>query len=118
MRNKTNIPTKGTAVSVKSEIKVAADGTKTGRNMKYAPDGEFTTQQMSIHETLNQLGDCVSIAKTLCDCLNQLPENIRADIKYALALLAEAESYIPYIEKKTKIALSHVPTEIQGQEYL
>ena len=105
-------------MAIKSEIKVSADGTKTGRNMKYAPDGEFTTQQMSIHETLTQLGDCVHIARTLCDCLKQLPENIRSDVKYALALLDEAESYILYIEKKTKIALSYVPLETQTQEYL
>ena len=32
--------------------------------------------------------------------------------------LDEAESYIPYLRKKIKIALEHVPTNIQQKEYL
>ena len=76
--------------------------------MKYTDNKTFTTQEMSILETLQELEDVIHIAKTMCSSEN--------DVAYKN--LDEAESYIPYLRKKIKIALKHVPTEIQEKEYL
>ena len=76
--------------------------------MKYADNNTFTTQELSILETLQELEDVVHIAKTIC-----LGEN---DVAYKN--LDGAELYISHLRKKIKIALEHVPENIQKQEYL
>lgn len=76
--------------------------------MKYAKGGTFTTPEMSMLETLQELEDVVHIAKTIC-----LGEN---DVAYKN--LDGAELYITYLRKKIKIALEHVPENIQEQEHL
>ena len=76
--------------------------------MKYTKGGTFTTQEMSMLETLQELEDVVHIAKTIC-----LGEN---DAAYKN--LDGAELYISHLRKKIKSALEHVPTETQEKEYL
>ena len=76
--------------------------------MKYTKGVTFTTQEMSLLETLQELEDVVHIAKTIC-----LGEN---DAAYKN--LDGAELYISHLRKKIKIALEHVPENIQEQEYL
>ncbi len=76
--------------------------------MKYTKGGNFTTQKMSLLETLQELEDVVHIAKTICCSEN--------DVAYKN--LDGAELYIQYLRKKIKIALEHVPENIQEQEYL
>lgn len=76
--------------------------------MKYSKGGTFTTQEMSMLETLQELEDVVQIAKTIC-----LGEN---DAAYKN--LDGAELYISHLRKKIKIALEHVPKNIQEQEFL
>ena len=76
--------------------------------MKYTKGGTFTTHEMSILETLQELEDVVHIAKMMC----------RGENDSAYKNLDEAEHYIPYMRKKIKIALEHVPTETQEKEYL
>ncbi|MCQ2599446.1 MAG: hypothetical protein MJ187_03665 [Alphaproteobacteria bacterium] len=68
----------------------------------------FTTQEMSILETLQELEDVIGIAKIVC----------HNESDFACKNLDEAEHYIPYLCKKIKIALKYVPTEIQEKEYL
>ncbi len=79
-----------------------------GKIMKYTKGGTFTTQEMSMLETLQELEDVVQIAKTIC-----LGEN---DAAYKN--LDGAELYISHLRKKIKIALEHVPKNIQEQEFL
>ena len=94
-----------------------------GHNMKYIKDGSFTTQEMSMLETLQELEDVVGIAKIMCrsiykDGTGNVSQSTRGDAKYAHTNLDEAEEYISFLRKKIKIALEHVPNEIQEQEYL
>ena len=76
--------------------------------MKYTDNNTFTTQELSILETLQELEDVVHIAKMMC----------RGENDAAYKNLDEAESYIPYLRKKIQITLEHVPENIQEQEYL
>lgn len=76
--------------------------------MKYTKGGTFTTQEMSMLETLQELEDVVHIAKTIC-----LGEN---DAAYKH--LDGAELYITHLRNKIKIALEHVPENIQEKEFL
>ena len=76
--------------------------------MKYTKGGNFTTQEMSMLETLQELQDVIDIAKMFCDNKN--------DTTYKN--LEFTEDYITHLRKKIKIALEHVPADIQKQEYL
>lgn len=85
--------------------------------MKYVKTGSFSTQQMSIDETITELNDVIAIARNILSSLD-VPQNVRKEIGTALLNLKEAESYIPHIRKKVKIAMKYVPKDIQEQEYL
>ena len=76
--------------------------------MKYTKGGTFTTQEMSMLETLQELQDVIDIAKMFCDNKNDA----------AYKNLDGAELYITHLRKKIKIALEHVPENIQEQEFL
>ena len=89
--------------------------------MKYTKGGNFTTQELSILETLQELEDVVHIAKTMCRSIykdGSVPDSARGDAESAYKNLAEAEEYIPHLQKKIKIVLEYVSTEIQEKEYL
>ena len=90
--------------------------------MKYVKDGvECETQELSMLETLRELADVVHIAKMMCRGIHKdggMPDSARDDAKYAHTNLDEAEEYISFLRKKIKIALEHVPTDMQKQEYL
>lgn len=90
--------------------------------MKYVKDGvECETQELSMLETLQELKDVVHIAKMMCRGIHKdgdMPDSARGDAKYAHTNLDEAEEYISFLRKKIKIALEHVPENIQKQEYL
>mgnify|MGYP003550354229 CR=1 FL=1 len=89
--------------------------------MKYTDNNTFTTQELSILETLQELEDVVHIAKMMCRGIHKdgdMPDFARGDAKYAYTNLDEAEDYITHLRKKIKIALEHVPENIQKQEYL
>lgn len=85
--------------------------------MKYVNQGSFSTQQMSIDETITELDDVIAIAVNILSSLDA-PDNVAKEVKTALMNLKEAQSYIPYIRQKVEIAMKHVPTHIQKQEYL
>lgn len=92
-----------------------------GHNMTYVKEGTFTTQEMSMLETLQELEDVVHIAKTMCRSIYKdvgMPDSARGDAKYAHTNLDGAELYISHLRKKIKIALEHVPENIKKQEYL
>lgn len=90
--------------------------------MKYVKDGaECRTQELSMLETLQELEDVVHIAKMMCRGIHKdggMPDSAHGDAKYAHTNLDEAEEYISFLRKKIKIALEHVPENIQKQEYL
>lgn len=90
--------------------------------MKYVKDGvECETQELSMLETLQELEDVIHIAKMMCRGIHKdggMPDSACGDAKYAHTNLDEAEEYISFLRKKIKIALEHVPENIQKQEYL
>ena len=89
--------------------------------MKYTDNNTFTTKELSILETLQELEDVVHIAKMMCRGIHKdggMPDSARGDAESAYKNLDEAERYIPHLRKKIKIVLEHVPNEIQEQEYL
>lgn len=78
--------------------------------MKYVKQsGVFTTEQMSILETLQEVEDVVTIAK------NEVP---KGNTKLVVTNLNEALDYIKLIRIKIRTALCHVPESVQKQEYL
>ncbi len=77
--------------------------------MKYSKSETITTEQFSITETLQEIADVIAIAKATIK---------QGDTKLALKNLDEAEHYIPYITRKVKIALQHVPESVQEKEFL
>ncbi len=89
--------------------------------MKYTNSEKFTTQELSTLETLQELEDVVHIAKTMCRSIykdGSVPDSARGDAESAYKNLAEAEEYIPHLQKKIKIALEYVSTKIQEKEFL
>ncbi len=82
---------------------------------------ECETQELSMLETLQELEDVVHIAKMICRGIHKdgdMPDSAHGDAKYVHTNLDEAEEYISFLRKKIKIALKHVPENIQKQEYL
>lgn len=78
--------------------------------MKYVKNpGPFTTKQLSIDETIQEIEDVVAIAQ---DCIK------KGDLKLTQTNLNQVEYYIKYIRDKVKIALPYVPTDIQEKEFL
>ena len=78
--------------------------------MKYTKGfGTFTTEQMSILETLQEIEDVVTIAKI---------EAPKGNAKLAITNLDAVLSYIKHVRKKVEIALRHVPEATQEKYFL
>ncbi|MBO4582688.1 MAG: hypothetical protein J5714_01340 [Alphaproteobacteria bacterium] len=78
--------------------------------MKYTNGfGTFTTEQMSILETLQEIEDVVAIAKTVAP---------KGEIELAITNLNEALDYIEHIRRKVEIAMKHVPESVQEKYFL
>ena len=81
-----------------------------GAQMKYTKGfGTFTTEQMSILETLQEIEDVVTIAKI---------EAPKGNVELAITNLDEALDYIKHIWHKVEIALRHVPESVQEKYFL
>ncbi len=78
--------------------------------MKYTKGfGTFTTEQMSILETLQEIKDVVTIAKI---------EAPKGNVKLAITNLDAALDYIGHVRRKVEIALRHVPESVQEKYFL
>ena len=78
--------------------------------MKYTKGfGTFTTEQMSILETLQEIEDVVTIAKI---------ETPKGNVELAITNLDAVLSYIKHVRKKVEIALRHVPDATQEKYFL
>ena len=78
--------------------------------MKYTKGfGTFTTEQMSILETLQEIEDVVTIAKI---------EAPKGNVEFAITNLNEALDYIEHVRRKVEIALRHVPDTTQEKYFL
>ena len=78
--------------------------------MKYTKGfGTFTTEQMSILETLQEIEDVVAIAKI------EIP---KGNTELAITNLNEAFDYIKHIRRKVEVALRHIPGSVQEKYFL
>ncbi len=78
--------------------------------MKYTKGfGTFTTEQMSILETLQEIEDVVAIAKI---------ETPKGNVELAITNLDQALGYIEHVRRKVEIALRHVPESVQEKYFL
>ena len=82
--------------------------------MKYVKSGTFTNEQLSVAETITEISDTLQIA--IKNIENVSGDN--QDLTTALKNLNEALSYLPYINKKVKIALAYVPEDVKEKNHL
>ena len=86
--------------------------------MKYTNSGIFTTDQLSIEETITETRDVIEIAQDVIKNIPDVPNNIKKSLDLALENLNQATGYLDYIQRKTDVALRFVPVDIQEKEYL
>ena len=63
--------------------------------MKYTNQGQFSTQQMSIDETITELDDVIGISVNILSTLD-IPEHAAKEIGMILLNLKEAKSYMKF----------------------
>ena len=83
--------------------------------MKYVKQGNFTTEQLSIAETITETQDVILIAK---DVLSKISGDFQKEIDLAMNNLDQATNYLKHIKRKTDIALTFVPEDVQEKEFL
>lgn len=83
--------------------------------MKYVKQGNFTTEQQSIAETITETQDVILIAK---DVLSKISGDFQKEIDLAIKNLNQATDYLKHIKRKTDIALTFVPEDVQEKEFL
>lgn len=83
--------------------------------MKYVQSGTFSTEQLSIAETITETQDVILIAK---DVLSKISGDFQKEIDLAIKNLNQATDYLKHIKRKTDIALTFVPEDVQEKECL
>ena len=83
--------------------------------MKYVKQGNFTTEQLSIAETITETQDVILIAK---DILSKISGDFQKEIDLAMNNLDQATNYLKHIKRKTDIVLTFVPEDVQEKECL
>ena len=86
--------------------------------MKYIKSGNFTTEQLSISETIMETNDVVGIAKDIIEKIINVPDDVKKELDLAINNLNKASDYLKNIKHKTDIALDCVPTDIKEKEFL
>ena len=83
--------------------------------MKYVKQGNFTTEQLSIAETITETQDVILIAK---DILSKISGDFQKEIDLAMNNLDQATNYLKHIKRKTDVALTFVPKDVKEKEFL
>lgn len=83
--------------------------------MKYVKQGNFTTKQLSIAETITETQDVILIAK---DILSKISGDFQKEIDLTMNNLDQATNYLKHVKRKTDIALTFVPEDVQEKEFL
>ncbi len=86
--------------------------------MKYVKSGKFTTEQLSICETITETNDVVLIAKDVIEKITNVPDDVKKELDLAINNLDQAINCLEHIKRKIDIALGYVPTDIQEKEHL
>ena len=71
--------------------------------MKYVKSGIFTTEQLSLSETINEANDTVMIATKVIENINDVSDDVKKELNMAVNNLNQAieklkESIIIYLE--------------------
>ena len=83
--------------------------------MKYVKQGNFTTEQQSIAETITETQDVILVAK---DILSKISGDSQKEIDLAINNLNQATNYLKHVKRKTDIALTFVPKDVKEKEFL
>ena len=86
--------------------------------MKYIKSGKYTTDQLSITETIIETEDTVCIAKDILEKITGVSDDLKKELDLAINNLNQAKDYLKHIKHKDEIALEHVPTNVQEKEFL
>lgn len=86
--------------------------------MKYVKSGTFTTQQLSIAETITETKDVVLIAKGVLENINNVSDDVKKELNTAIVNLNQAVDYLEHIKRKSEVALTFVPSDVQEKEFL
>lgn len=86
--------------------------------MKYVKSGTFTTEQLSVSETITESKDTVMIAKKVIENINNVSDDVKKELNTAVSNLNQAIDYLEHIRTKSDIALTFVPSDVQEKEFL
>ena len=86
--------------------------------MKYVKSGIFTTEQLSLSETINEANDTVMIATKVIENINDVSDDVKKELNMAVNNLNQAIDYLKHIKTKSDIALTFVPSDVQEREFL
>jgi len=86
--------------------------------MKYVESGNFTTEQLSISETIIEARDVICIAKNVIEKITNVSDDVKKELGLAINNLDQATDYLKHIKHKSDIALSFVQTDIKEKEFL
>ncbi len=80
--------------------------------------GTFTSEQLSILETVSEVRDVIAIATDIIKNISGVSDDIKKNLDLALQNLNQTTEYLDSIERKADIALRFVPTDVQEKEFL
>jgi len=88
--------------------------------MKYVKlgTGVFTTEQLSLEETITEADDVIAIAQNVIKNITDVSGNTKKELDLALNNLRQADGCLKHIRRKANIALKYVPKDIQEKECL
>ena len=86
--------------------------------MKYVKSGVFTTEQLSIDETITETCDVVAIAMDVIKNISNVSADVQKELNLAITNLTNAQENLEHIRCKTETALKFVPSDIQNKEFL
>ena len=88
--------------------------------MKYSTSGTgiFTTEQLSLEETITEVDDVISIAQDIIKNITDVSGDTKKELDLVLNNLRQAEGYLKHIRRKTDVALKYVSDAVKEKEYL
>ena len=86
--------------------------------MKYVQSGTFSTEQLSIAETITETQDVILIAKKVIENIRDVSEDVKKELVLVSNNLNQASDCLRHINHKSDIALTFVPSDVQEKEFL
>jgi hypothetical protein len=88
--------------------------------MKYVKSGTrtFTTNQLSIEETITEVDDVIAIAQDIIKNITDVSGDTKKELDLVLNNLHQATGYLEHIRRKADVALKYVSDAVKEKEYL